>query len=149
VRSAILKVIQLHTQYDANKQLPEHNWSHCQLDLRGADLSRVQLEKSVLFDPILDDCTIVDSVLIGIQLTHAHMRRADLSGAMLTYAFLRRCDLTDAVINERTDLTGISYDAATVWPCTVKPPPSRIHVASEPAAQGIESMKAGRLREPR
>jgi uncharacterized protein YjbI with pentapeptide repeats len=42
----------------------------------GADLSGVQLPKAVLFDPILDDCDLSHSNLVGVQVNHAHMRRS-------------------------------------------------------------------------
>jgi uncharacterized protein YjbI with pentapeptide repeats len=44
--------------------------------MHGADLSGVQLPKAVLFDPILDDCDLSHSNLVGVQVNHAHMRRS-------------------------------------------------------------------------
>ncbi|WP_274542859.1 pentapeptide repeat-containing protein [Rhodococcus opacus] len=62
---------------------------------------------------------------MGVQLSHAHMRRADLRNAMLTFARLRRVDLTDAKIDDSTELTGIKYDSETTWPKDFTPPPSK------------------------
>ncbi|MFX0580268.1 pentapeptide repeat-containing protein [Nocardia nepalensis] len=123
VRSALVKTIHLHTMYSSDNELPENGWSKCKLDLSGADLRRVRLEKTVLFDPNLDDCNLTGAVLVGVKLSHAHMRRVDLRGAMLNFAHLRQVDLTDAIIDERTDLTGIQYEE-TRWPDTFEPPPS-------------------------
>jgi uncharacterized protein YjbI with pentapeptide repeats len=123
VRAALVQTIHRHTMY-SNNELPENGWSKCILDLSGADLRRVRLEKTVLFDPILDDCNLAGAVLVGVQFSHAHMRRVDLRGAMLTFAHLHQVDLTDAIIDERTDLTGIRYEE-TRWPDTFVPPPSK------------------------
>lgn len=123
VRSAIVKVIHQHTRPSDN-ELPENNWCRCKLDLRGANLSWVQLPLSVLFDAVLAECRLNNAVLMGVQLKHAHMRGADLSGAMLTGARLVGCDLSGARIDDRTELSKISYDAATKWPDGFTPPPS-------------------------
>jgi uncharacterized protein YjbI with pentapeptide repeats len=125
VRDAIVKVIHLHTEITKD-ELPEPNWCRCRLDMHGADLSGVQLPKAVLFDPILDDCDLSHSNLVGVQLKHAHMRRVNLSGALLTYVWFKQCDLTEAVITEHTNIVGISYDSATLWPNGFTPPPSRL-----------------------
>jgi len=123
VRSAIVKVIGDHVCYSRRK-LPENNWCRCHFDLRGADLRSVQLPKAVLFDPVLAGCNLANALLLGAHLTHAHLRGADLSGAMLNLAILERCDLTDATIDDRTSLDDISYDADTLWPETMRPPPN-------------------------
>jgi hypothetical protein len=97
-------------------------------NMHGADLSWVQLPKAVLFDPILDDCDLSQSNLVGIQLKHAHMRRVNFSGALLTYAWFKQCDLTEAVITGDTNVCEIGYDSATLWPSGFTPPPSRVDI---------------------
>ncbi|MFC9767496.1 pentapeptide repeat-containing protein [Rhodococcus jostii] len=124
LRAALVKVIHLHTKI-RDDRLPENGWSRCQFDLSGADLRRVQMPRALLFGPILDDCDLSGALLMGVQLSHAHMRRTDSRNAMLTYAHLRRVDLTDAKIDESTELTGIWYDNETTWPEGFAPPPSK------------------------
>jgi len=129
LRDAIIKVIHMHTEI-AENELPEPNWTRCRLDMRGADLSGVQLPKAVLFNAILADGDLNHANLVGVQFKHAHMRRVNLSGALLTYAWFKQCDLSDAVITDDTNIVGISYDSATLWPNGFAPPLSRIDLDS-------------------
>jgi uncharacterized protein YjbI with pentapeptide repeats len=127
LRDVIVKVIHMHTEVTKG-QLPEPNWCNSRLDMHGAHLAGAQLPKAVLSEPILDDCDLSNSNLVGVQLKHAHMRRVTLSGALLTYAWFKQCDLTEAVIKGDTNVFGISYDKATLWPSGFTPPPSRVDV---------------------
>lgn len=127
LRDVIVKVIHMHTEITKG-QLPEPNWCDTGLDMHGAYLAGAQLPKAVLSEPILDGCDLSNSNLVGVQLKYAHMRRVTLSGALLTFAWFKHCDLTEAVIDQDTDVFGISYDTATLWPAGFTPPPSRVDV---------------------
>jgi uncharacterized protein YjbI with pentapeptide repeats len=95
------------------------------LDLSGADLHGADLRRAYMFDANLSGANIVYARLSkanlhatnmhGAQLIHANLRGARLDGAVLAEA-----NLTDA------DLTNVTYDSATVWPDGFTPPSSAI-----------------------
>ncbi|MDT5051948.1 MAG: hypothetical protein QOF66_314, partial [Mycobacterium sp.] len=65
------------------------------------------------------DRRINDANQPGANLTGADLTDADLTGANLSHANLTGANLTTAT------MSGVFYDAATVWPKGFSPPPSR------------------------
>jgi uncharacterized protein YjbI with pentapeptide repeats len=109
-------------------------------DLAIANLTGARLAMATLTNARLEGATLVESNLNGARLDNAHLSHADLRGATLRRASLQEADLsvadlrgadlegadlTDAIlINANLQganlhnaiLTGIVYDAQTVWP---------------------------------
>jgi hypothetical protein len=84
-------------------------------NLSNANLSRTNL-RGAYFGV---DRRINDANQPGANLTGADLTDADLTGANLSHANLTGANLTTAT------MSGVFYDAATVWPKGFSPPPSR------------------------
>ena len=82
-------------------------------NLSGADLSSAGSGLSVLRG----------ADLTGADLRGANLTRADLIFVDLTGADLRGANLSGAYLSE-TEIGGVKYDAATVWPDRFTPPAS-------------------------
>ena len=69
------------------------------------------IERALAGEKNLRGATLTDAILTHADLTRANLYDADLYEATLTGADLGRADLS-----------GVKYDAATVWPVGFTPP---------------------------
>lgn len=77
-------------------------------NLRGADLSRLDLSGSHMFDACMEGADLVGTNMTGCDLTHCNIRGADLTRAVLTGARLWNADLSEANLTE-CDMIGADF----------------------------------------
>lgn len=93
-------------------------------DLRGVDLSRLDLTDASLTYADLRDAILEGTILAGAYLNHADLRGttrtegADLTDATMHFACLEEADLARATLGSAYagSLTNATYDGETRWP---------------------------------
>jgi len=88
-----------------------HGW---EVSLRGANLSRANLELAILSGADLEDADLSDADLEGANLSDAKLTDADLSGAYLYKANLSDADLKDADLRDAI-LLSANLSGAYLW----------------------------------
>lgn len=79
-------------------------------DLRGTNLTKADIQSGSWAGVRLDNATLVDALVMGVDFKDASFRGADLSGARLDNADLSRANLQSAKV------LGTCFDARTTWP---------------------------------
>lgn len=96
-------------------------------DLSGMDLPGVDLAAADLWGANFDHADMP-----GANLALCDLRSASFRGTHMPGVNLRGADLSGARFDDDTNLTGAQYDAATMWPAGVTPPPAPAITADEP-----------------
>ena len=105
----------------------EGNWSELErVDLRGAELNKLDIPLLCLAHSNLEGATLIDAKLYRATLEDTVLSKTDLSGADLKKANLTRADLKGAVLTG-ADLEGAVLVGAdltdAIWPLTETVPP--------------------------
>lgn len=79
-------------------------------DLRGANLTKADIQSGSWAGVRFDDATLVDALLMGVDFQDASFRGTDLRGARLESVDLSRANLQSAKV------LGTCFDARTKWP---------------------------------